>query len=124
MAVTLMLFARQLKAPTSARAEQVSKVTGNIVKTLMNVTWITMVAVYMSATTYQEITDALVMMVSIWHMMDTIVWMWMSVSSTMVGASILVSTLWAATNAAAKTDSSSVTTSTPASTAQWRASTV
>lgn len=124
MAVTLMLFVRQLKAHTSARVGQASKVTENIAKTLMNVTWSIMEAVYTSATTYQAITDVLVMMVSIWHMMDTIVWMWMNVSSTMVGASTLVSTPWAAMNAAVKMDFSSVTTNTPASTALWRASTV
>lgn len=124
MAVTLTQFVRQLKAHTSARVEQVSKGMENIVKTLMNVTWSTMVVVYMSATTYLAITDALVMMVFIWHMMDIIVWMWMNVGSTTVGASTLVSTPWAATNAAVKMDSSSVTTSTPVSTAPWRASTV
>lgn len=40
----------------------------------MNVTWNTMGAVYMNATTYQAITDVLVMMVSIWHTMDTTAW--------------------------------------------------
>lgn len=43
--------------------------------------------------------------------------MWMNACSTMVGASTLVSTLWAATSAAAKRASSSAITSTRASTA-------
>lgn len=44
--------------------------------------------------------------------------MWMSVLTTMVVASKCVSTPWGATNVSAQTDSSSVTTNTPASTAQ------
>lgn len=45
--------------------------------------------------------------------------MWMNASSTTVAANTLVSTPWAATNAAAKRASSSATTSTHASTALW-----
>lgn len=70
MAVTLMLFVRLLKAHTSARVKQALKEMENTVKTLMNATWSTMVAVYMNATIFQAITAALVMMGSIWHMMD------------------------------------------------------
>lgn len=124
MAVTLMLFVRLLKALTSARVEQALKEMENIAKTPMNVTWSTMVAVYMSATTSQAIIAALVMMDSIWHMMDITVLMWMNASSTMEAANTLVSTSWAAMNVAAKRDSSSVTTSTHASIALLRASTV
>lgn len=39
-------------------------------QTLMNATWSTMGAVYMSATTYRAIIAALVMTDSIWHMTD------------------------------------------------------
>lgn len=45
--------------------------------------------------------------------------MWMNASSTMVGASTHVSTPWAAMSVAAKRASSSATTSTRASIAQW-----
>lgn len=70
MAVTLMLFVRLHKALTSACVKQDLKETGSTAKILMNVTWTTMAVVSMSATTYQAITAALVMMASIWHTTD------------------------------------------------------
>lgn len=124
MDVTLMLFVRQLKAHISARVKLALKEMENAVKILMNVIWSTMVVVCMSATIYQAIIAALVMMDLIWRTTGITVWTWMNASSTMVGASTHVSTPWAAMNAAAKRASSSATTSTHVSTALWRASTV
>lgn len=65
MAVILMLFVKMPKAHTSARVKQALKGMVNIVKTLMNAIWSTMVAVCTNVTTYQAIIVALAMMDSI-----------------------------------------------------------
>lgn len=88
----MMLSARTPHGHTSASASLAIQGMVNIAKMWMSVNERIMQVVCMTVSTSLAITDAPAMMDSTWHMMDTTVWMWMSVLRATAAVSRAVST--------------------------------